>query len=134
MKTLLRTVSINALTLFGLSQLPTGVTIVGGFTTYIFAGLVFGIISFIVKPILKILTLPLNIATFGMFSFVINAAILYLLTVIVPQISVNAYIFPGFTLAGFVIPKFDVNTFFAYIIAASIISGISWFIKWIIDW
>lgn len=40
-------------------------------------GAVMTLINFIIKPIIKIFTLPINILTFGLFSIVINAAIFW---------------------------------------------------------
>jgi len=45
----------------------------------ILAGIILGILNFPIKPILKILTLPLRILTLGFFSFIINIFILFLL-------------------------------------------------------
>jgi putative membrane protein len=59
-------------------------------TAIIAAGLL-GIINAFVRPILIILTLPLNILTLGLFSFLINAFLLWLV----------AYFVEGFAVDGF---------------------------------
>ncbi|AIY02454.1 hypothetical protein ART_2855 [Arthrobacter sp. PAMC 25486] len=45
---------------------------------YLFIGLVFGIVNALVKPIVKLLSLPVTILTLGLFTVVINAAMLWL--------------------------------------------------------
>lgn len=50
--------------------------------TYIIGGIILGVINITVKPILKILSLPLFFVFFGLVSFVINGVVLYLLTYI----------------------------------------------------
>lgn len=45
---------------------------------YLFIGLVFGILNAMVKPIVKLLSLPVTILTLGLFTIVINAAMLWL--------------------------------------------------------
>ena|SRR3989344_2503880 len=132
MKTILRKTSFNALSLFAVSQVVSGLKIEGGLQTYLFAGLALSVLSFIVKPILTILTLPLNLATLGAFSFITNALILYLLTIIVPQIVISGFVFQGLSFLGFVIPKISFNVFFAYIICAFLLYFIVSFINWLI--
>jgi putative membrane protein len=45
---------------------------------YIFIGLVFGVVNALVKPIVKVLSIPATILTLGLFTIVINAAMLWL--------------------------------------------------------
>ncbi len=45
---------------------------------YLFIGLVFGIVNALVKPIVKLLSLPVTVLTLGLFTIVINAAMLWL--------------------------------------------------------
>ena len=121
----------NSLALFLLTQCIAGFKIIGGVETFILAGFALAIVSFIAKPILTILTLPLNMATFGIFSFLTNAVILYIVTIFIPQIVIKTFIFPGTSIAGFVVPKIEVSELFAYIVAAFVLSLITWFITWI---
>ena len=108
-----------------------GVRVSGGLLTYFIGGIVLSILFLILKPILSIVTLPLNIITLGLFSFVINAIILYFLTIIVPNISIAAFRFSGFSFFGFVVPQFHGNTFFAFIMASIIVSFIIGFLRWL---
>lgn len=72
------------------AYLLSGVMIDGIFTAFV-AALILGIINVIIKPILIILTLPINFLTLGLFTFVINAGLIMLVAAIVP----------GFNVAGF---------------------------------
>ncbi|MCL5970778.1 MAG: phage holin family protein [Patescibacteria group bacterium] len=130
MKTLIRNVTINAVALFATSLVLSGLTIEGTFTTFLTAGIIFYILSIILNPILKLITLPLNVATLGFFSFLINAPIFYLLTIIIPQVRISDFTFQGLTLAGFIIPRIHFNTFFAYIVVSVVFSAIISGIKW----
>lgn len=49
-----------------------GVEFAGPVKTLLIAGLVLGLVNFFVKPILKKISLPLRIITFGLFSLIIN--------------------------------------------------------------
>ena len=133
MKTILRNTGVYSFSLFILSLADAGVKVQGGFLTYLAGGFALCLLFMILKPILGIVSLPLNLVTLGMFSFLINSIILYLMTVFVVQIKVVAFTFQGLNLGGFIIPKMGFNIFFAFIVSAmalSIIVGvISWLIK-----
>jgi putative membrane protein len=130
-KSILRKIIFFDVALFLTAGAMDGVKISGGLTTYIIGGVVSSLLFMIVKPILGIITLPLNIITLGMFSFLINAIILYLLTVLVPAISVVGFRFKGLSFLGFVAPQISINIFFAFVIASTLISLILGFLKWL---
>ncbi|MFA5133773.1 MAG: phage holin family protein [Patescibacteria group bacterium] len=67
-----------------------GVTI-SGFTVALIVALLLGIINMFIKPIISLLTLPLNILTLGIFSFVINALFVLLVSAIVPGFNVRNF-------------------------------------------
>lgn len=58
------------------------------FLTALVVALVLGIINAVLKPILMILTLPLNIVTLGLFTFIINALLIMLTAALVPGFQV----------------------------------------------
>lgn len=64
---------------------------VDSFTTALVVALILGIINAIIKPILLVLTLPINILTLGLFTFVINAAILLLVAKFIPGFSISGF-------------------------------------------
>lgn len=131
MKSILRRIVFYCVALFLTTQILQGVHVSGGLKTYIVGGIILSILFMIVKPILSIITLPLNIVTLGLFSFIVNAIILYLLTIFVPNISISAFTFKGFGFAGFVIPSLYINNFFAFVIASILLSCIVGFLKWL---
>jgi putative membrane protein len=55
-----------------------GITVHGHFATYLWVALLFGLINSIFGSIIKVLTFPVSIVTFGIFLFVVNAAMLSL--------------------------------------------------------
>jgi len=90
------------------SYLIDGIRISGFFSAF-FAAAVLGILNALFRPILFILTLPINIMTLGLFTFVINALLL--------------------KMASGVIPGFDVHGFWSAVFAALIISGVNWILS-----
>jgi putative membrane protein len=55
-----------------------GITVDGGLATYLWVALLFGLINSFFGSIIKVLTFPVSIVTFGLFLFVVNAAMLSL--------------------------------------------------------
>ncbi|WP_427005641.1 phage holin family protein [Pseudarthrobacter sp. H2] len=55
-----------------------GADTIGLVLAYLFIGLIFGVVNALVKPLVSLLSLPLTILTLGLFTIVINAAMLYL--------------------------------------------------------
>ena len=133
MKALLRNTLFNAFSIFLISQFLSGVKVSGGLFTYILGGLALTLLFVLVKPILNILALPLNIVTLGMFSFLTNVIIFYLLTVFVTDINITSFTFQGISYAGFIIPKIYFNTLFAFIITAFLQSAVVSFLTWLIN-
>lgn len=64
-------------------------------------GLVLLVVNLLVKPILLILTLPFNLLTFGLFSFIVNAWTIMLADLFVPGINMNGFL--NSLLAAFII-------------------------------
>lgn len=81
---------ITAVVAYFLPKVIPGVTFDGFSTALIFA-VVLGILNIVVKPILKIVGLPLTIITLGLFSLVINAAVIYLADYFVDGMRINGF-------------------------------------------
>lgn len=55
------------------------------------AAVIIGVINVFVKPVLSILTLPLTFLTFGIFSLILNALLLWLAAAITPGFFINGF-------------------------------------------
>lgn len=131
MRTVLRNTFFYSFSLFLLTQIMQGVRVSGDITSYILGGFLLFILFTILRPILNIISFPFNLITLGMFSFLINVIILYILTVFFSNISIASFLFKGLSFAGFTIPKVFINTFFAYVLASFFLSAIIGFLTWI---
>ncbi|MBP3891652.1 MAG: phage holin family protein [Solobacterium sp.] len=76
MTRLLRSLILSALSLWVIDVLLEGVFFRDA-KTLIVTAIVLGVLNAVVKPILKVLTLPINVMTFGIFSFLLNGIVLY---------------------------------------------------------
>ena len=81
---------LNALVLLLVAHLIQGFQ-VRSFGSALIAALVLGLLNALIKPILFILTLPINILTLGIFTFVINAFILWLGAALVPGFTIDHF-------------------------------------------
>ena len=79
---------------------------VRGFGSALLAAAIVGILNALFRPVLIILTLPINILTLGLFTFVINALLLMM--------------------ASGVIGGFEVHGFWAALWGSLVISLVSW--------
>jgi putative membrane protein len=81
---------VNALSLYIVSKVVTGIH-VKDFTTSLVAALIIGLINALIKPVLLLLTLPINILTLGLFTFILNAGLLLLAGRITPGFIVDGF-------------------------------------------
>lgn len=81
---------INALTILGIAYYLPGVG-VSGFYAALITALILGLVNAIIRPLLVVLTLPINILTLGLFTLVINAVLFWFVATVVE----------GFTVVGF---------------------------------
>lgn len=82
---------VNALALWGAAELLDGITLAGGFTDVLWVALVFGIVNAILKPVFSILALPLLFLTLGLFTLVINAALLLITARLTDALAVSGF-------------------------------------------
>ncbi len=75
----------GALGLFLAAKFVSGVEFYGTFLMLLIIGGVLGLINFFLKPILKAVSLPLRILTFGLFSLVINMGLVLLIEILFPK-------------------------------------------------
>ena len=81
---------ISAAAFYITAYLVPGFTI-KGWQTLIVLSVVWGILTILIKPLLILLTLPINVLTLGLFTFVINALLLLMMREIVPGFLVSGF-------------------------------------------
>ncbi len=86
-------VIINAVAIVVTASLLPGIVIANNEVgTLLTIGLVIGIVNAFVKPVVKLLTLPLTILTLGLFLLVVNALMLLLADALLPQLTVDGFL------------------------------------------
>lgn len=97
---------LNALAVMAAAYIVPGINI-ANFWVALIAALVIGIVNALVRPILLILTLPINVITLGLFTLIINALM--------------------FALAAYLVKGFEVADFTAAFLGALVFWIVSWF-------
>jgi putative membrane protein len=73
------------------SYLVDGIHVTSFFSAF-FAAAVLGILNALFRPLLIVITLPINILTLGLFTFVINALLLKMVSGVVPGFYVQGFL------------------------------------------
>lgn len=73
-------IAINGGTLYLLTRLVEDITYTGGFKFFVIGGVVLGVVNLVVRPLLRIVSLPFIFLTGGLFMIVINVVILWFLS------------------------------------------------------
>lgn len=102
---------VNAAALLAFSALLPGVELANVWVA-ILSALVLGLVNALVRPLIVILTMPISIVTLGLFLFVVNALMVWLVSSL--------------------IPGFDIADFYSALLLAILLSVISWFTHWIL--
>jgi putative membrane protein len=68
-----------------------GIDVDGGIGTYLWVALLFGLINAIIGSLIKLITFPISIVTFGLFILVVNAAMLSLTDIWSNKLTVDGF-------------------------------------------
>lgn len=140
LKNYLRLFLINFLALWLLSRFtwgftlkvhPEGIEFLNGYQTIALTSLVLTVLGTLVKPLIKILLIPINLLTLGAFRWLINVITLWLVTLVVLQFKIGSFVFQGLDWNGFIIPSFFVAKFWVFVLASLFISLVTSFVLWL---
>jgi putative membrane protein len=102
----------SALAFLAVANLVPGITVASFWTALVLA-ILWGIINITIKPIVLILTLPINILTLGVFTFILNGFFLWLL--------------------GGIVKGFEVQGFWVAVLGALVLSILNMLISWLLE-
>lgn len=107
---------VNAGALYVADFLIGGITFIGDWWKFLLVALAFSLLNTYVRPILRILTLPISVVTLGIFLLVINAAMLLLTSAISDQLGLG----------------FNVADFGAAFLGAIVVAVVGWILSMVI--
>lgn len=82
---------VNALAIFLADRFLPGFSIGGDILTLVIAGLVLGLINIFIRPILRLISVPLIIFSLGLFIIIINIIILWLLEYLISDLTITGF-------------------------------------------
>jgi len=99
-----------AAAVFAASYFVPGIEVSGGVGTYFVVALILGIVNALARPIVRSLSCGVIVLTLGLFLFVINAAMLWITSLVAQHFGYGFY----------------VRTFTAALVGSVVISAVSW--------
>lgn len=97
MRTLIAKILGTALSFYLTAELVKGFVIERSWQAFLLASFVFILVNAVVKPIVKLLFLPINLLTLGLFHWLVNVIVLYLFDLLYSGLSISAYQFTGYS-------------------------------------
>lgn len=131
MRWILRQFLFHLIALIGTSRIIPGFSIGSSYEAIGLATLALALINVFIKPIVKILFLPLNLITLNLFSIVINIGVVFALTKLVSTVTISAWQFAGVKAYGYVIPAMQFTVIYTYVVVAVILTFIVSFLNWL---
>lgn len=131
MRFLLRPLVIYIITLAFLARVLPFMHLRGD-NTLILAALALFLLNVVLKPFIKILLLPINIITLGLFSWAIHVIIIFLASLAVPGFSISTASFPSLRIGLYMIPAIHLSIIWSYLLFAFILSLTVAFMDWIL--
>ena len=116
MKLILR-ILINAAAIWLTSLILDAFNFGGDIIQLLVVAVIFGLVNALIRPIVKLLTLPISILTLGLFTLVINALMLLITVWLSPALELTGSIFQNL-----------ITVFIAAIIISIISTVLSWFL------
>ena len=86
---ILLSIVFNAFTLWATTLVVPGISFKGNLVMLLVGGAIMGLFNLIVRPLAMIISLPLLILTLGLFYFVLNGILLWLVSLLIPGYTVN---------------------------------------------
>lgn len=101
---------------------------IAGFTIHntwqglLIASVIFILINTLIKPIIKLLFLPINLLTLGLFHWLINVIVLYVFDLLYEGVTISAYQFNGYTSNLISLPSMYLSLFWVLVLSSFTIS------------
>lgn len=99
-----------------------GVHLENPWSAYLIASLVFVIFNLILTPIIKLLLLPINLLTLGLFRWLTNVLVLYLFDLLYSGISITSFTYPGYSSSLIMLPSGHLAVFWVLVLSSLLMS------------
>src|SRR3989344_4898359 len=100
----------------------SGIHLENTWSAYLLASLTFVIFNLILTPIIKLLLLPINLLTLGLFRWLTNVLTLYIFDLLYDGLSITNFTYPGLSSTFLSLPSTPLNLFWVLVLAALLMS------------
>lgn len=114
--TLILRLLINAVALWCAARFVDGISYTGSWQGLVGLAFVFGVVNTLVRPVLSFFSFPIQILTLGLFTLVLNAAMLLLTSALATRLGL----------------PFDISGFGAAFVGALLVSMLSTILSWVV--
>ena len=130
MKSFVRSLIINAVSLYLVSLIIPGVIFQNGLQGLVFTTLVLAIVNLIIRPLVSLLLLPINLLTLGTFRWLTNVIVLYSLSLISPDFTITGFNLNQIPLSLFSTSHLSLGVFWSLVVTSFTFSLIQSFFRW----
>ena len=103
-------------------KLVAGFHLESTWQAYLISAIIFLLFNLLVGPLIKLLLLPINLLTLGLFRWLTQVIVLYLFDVFYVGISISSYYFPGWRSNVLELPPGEIAFFFVLCLVALVMS------------
>jgi putative membrane protein len=130
-KSVIQAFLVNLASLWVADYFLTGFDIRSELKVYAIAAVVLILVNFIVRPILNIISFPINLVTLGLFSWLLNIALIYIVVLLVDGIRLAEGILQldRLGIIALTLPNIDLTRFFTLVVATFIIGFVNWLLR-----
>ena len=128
-KNFLQSIVATAIALIATPYIVTGFQINNNVETILIAAVVLVLVNFFVKPLVNLVSFPINMVTLGFFSLIINGLMLYITAYLVGGITIETGTL-YFNYFGVNLPSISLaSEYITLVAAATLISAINWILR-----
>jgi len=132
MKKILHSWFIHLIVLEIVASLTGAISFGPGYKSWVLSALVLTIFSIFLRPLLKILLLPINFLTLGLLRWIINVVGLFLASYLVSSFQISPLNFAGYSGGGASISPFSLALIPTYILLSFCLDLFHIIIRWIL--
>lgn len=122
MRSLLIKIISTMLSFYATASVIAGFKIEATWQSYLLSAIIFLLFNLLVSPLIKLLLLPINLLTLGLFRWLTQVLVIYLFDLLYTGITISSYYFPGFSTGLFALPAGNLASFWVYCLSALVMS------------
>jgi uncharacterized membrane protein YvlD (DUF360 family) len=97
------------------------------------AAVLIALANLLVRPLINLFLLPIHLVTLGVFRWVANLVTLYLVTLIIPSLSIHSFTSPRLDLTYLIIPSIHFSAFGAFVVATLTLTTVFHCLYWLLQ-